>query len=135
MRPRGPNPHRTTAKDYTATPHEPRQQRLSICWPTGPALFSVCFVFVFVRVFVCVSVRMFVRCRNDARVRALATRLSTAFPQPLDTAFCHTQCTACTKRRVRHLRRFPNISSVSSPLSDSVIVVRPVPLQPEPSHV
>ena len=63
---RRPNPHRTTAKDYSATLHEPRQQRLPIYWPTGPALFSVCFVFVFVRVFVCMSVRMFVRCRMHA---------------------------------------------------------------------
>jgi hypothetical protein len=39
---------------------------------------------------VCLYVCPYVCTLPYARVIASATRLSTAFPQPLDTAFCHT---------------------------------------------
>ena len=62
-RPRRPNTHQTTTKDYTATLHEPRQQRLPIYWPrlTGPpSLMFVLCLCLFVCLFACLSVCLYV---------------------------------------------------------------------------
>ncbi len=69
MRPRRPNTHRTTAKDYTATLHEPR---VSNDFPyTGlpgpPSLVFVLCLCLFVCLFVCLSVCLYdVVCTRDS---------------------------------------------------------------------